>query len=85
LTRFTAARSGYPEAQQATRKDTPVRKLIAAAAIAALPFAVVACGDDDDDDIDIENPDLDPGAGTGLPGDGTIDLDPGEGTGLPGD
>jgi hypothetical protein len=60
-----------------------VRKLIAALAVAALPFTAVACGDDDDDDI--ENPDLDPGEGTGLPGEGTLDVDPGEGSGLPGD
>ena len=61
-----------------------MRKTLAAIAIATLPFVGVACGDDDDDD-DIENPDLDPGEGTGLPGEGTVDLDPGEGTGLPGD
>ena len=39
----------------------------------ALGFGSVGCSDDDDDDIIDEtvpgNPDLDPGAGTGLPGD----------------
>jgi hypothetical protein len=39
-------------------------------AAAALPFTFVAC--DDDGDGNIDNPDVDPGAGTGLPGD---DLD----------
>ena len=43
-------------------------------AVVALSFGVAACSDDDDDDDVIEetvpgNPDLDPGEGSGLPGD----------------
>jgi len=46
-----------------------VVKMLAAA---VLPMSVIACADDDGTDdngeIDLENPDLDPGEGTGLPG-----------------
>jgi len=44
-----------------------MRRKLAILAVAALPFTFVAC--DDDDDGNIDNPDLDPGDGTGLPGD----------------
>jgi hypothetical protein len=64
-----------------------MRRRLAILAVAALPLTmVVAC--DDDNDGNIDNPDLDPGDGTGIPGDNSIsnpDLDPGGGTGLPGD
>ena len=50
-----------------------MRKGWAILAAAALPFTFAAC--DDDDDGNIDNPDLDPGEGTGLPGD---DLEDGE-------
>ena len=60
-----------------------MRKVWALAAAAALPLTFVAC--DDDDDGNIDNPDLDPGEGTGLPGEDDVDLDPGAGSGLPGD
>jgi len=43
-----------------------MRKALAIAAVAALPLTFVACSDDDNDG-NIDNPDLDPGAGTGLP------------------
>jgi len=45
-----------------------MRKAWALAAAAVLPLTFVACSDDDGDG-NIDNPDLDPGAGTGLPGD----------------
>ena len=48
-----------------------MRKKLAILAVSALPFTFVACSDDDNDG-NIDNPDLDPGSGTGLPGD---DLD----------
>jgi hypothetical protein len=49
------------------------RSVIALSAV-ALGVGFAGCGDDDDDDDVIEetvpgNPDLDPGEGTGLPGD----------------
>lgn len=44
-----------------------MRKVWAVAAAAVLPLTFVACSDDDDDG-NIDNPDLDPGEGTGLPG-----------------
>lgn len=49
------------------------RSVIALSAV-ALGLGVAGCGDDDDDDDVIEetvpgNPDLDPGEGSGLPGD----------------
>jgi hypothetical protein len=48
------------------------RSAIALSAV-ALGFGVAGCSDDDDDDIIEEtvpgNPDLDPGDGSGLPGD----------------
>lgn len=49
-----------------------MRKKLAVLAVATLPFAVIAC-DDSDNDGNIDNPDLDPGAGTGLPGDDSVD------------
>ena len=60
-----------------------MRKSMALLAAAALPLTFVAC-DDSDDDGNIDNPDLDPGEGTGLPEEEDVDVDPGEGTGLPG-
>ena len=51
-----------------------MRKKLAILAVAVLPFAAIAC--DDDNDGNIDNPDLDPGEGTGLPGeelDETVD------------
>lgn len=60
-----------------------MRKTLAVLAAAALPLAFVAC-DDSDDDGNIDNPDVDPGEGTGLPEEEDVDVDPGEGTGLPG-
>ena len=47
-----------------------MRKTLAVLAVAALPVTLVACVDDDDGNID--NPDLDPGSGTGLPGEDSI-------------
>jgi hypothetical protein len=47
-------------------------------AIAALPFTLIAASCDDDGDGNIDNPDLNPGDGTG------VDLDPGSGSGVPG-
>lgn len=48
------------------------RSVIALSAV-ALGFGVAGCADDDDDDVIEEtvpgDPDLDPGAGGGLPGD----------------
>jgi hypothetical protein len=48
------------------------RSVIALSAV-ALGLGAAGCSDDDDDDIIEEtvpgNPDLDPGAGSGLPGD----------------
>ena len=50
-----------------------MRRKLAILAAATLPLTmVVACGDDDDNDDDIELPDVDPGDGTGLPGDNSI-------------
>jgi hypothetical protein len=63
-----------------------MRRHLAILAAAAIPLTMVAC--DDNDDGDIDTPDLDPGEGTGVPGEGSLadtDLDPGAGTGLPGD
>jgi hypothetical protein len=57
-------------AKQGARRQ-PARKTVAALAVATLPFALLAC-DDDDNDGNIDNPDLDPGGGTGLPGDDSI-------------
>jgi len=45
-----------------------MRRALAIAAVAALPLTFVACSDDDNDG-NIDNPDVDPGEGTGLPGD----------------
>ena len=45
-----------------------MRRRLAALAVATLPFTVLAAACDDDDDGNIDNPDLDPGEGTGLPG-----------------
>ena len=64
-----------------------MRRHLAILAAVTIPLTMVAACDDSDDD-DIDNPDLDPGEGTGIPGEDSIgdtDLDPGEGTGLPGD
>lgn len=47
-----------------------MRRKLAILAAAALPLTMVAC--DDDNDGNIDNPDLDPGDGTGLPGDDTV-------------
>ena len=59
------------------------RATMMSAALVLLPCSLLAC--DDDNDGNIDNPDLDPGEGTGLPEEEDVDLDPGEGTGLPGD
>ena len=48
-----------------------MRKTLAVLAVAALPLTLLAC-DDDDNDGNIDNPDLDPGGGTGLPGDDSV-------------
>jgi hypothetical protein len=64
-----------------------MRRQLAILASAALPLTMVAACDDDNDG-NIDNPDIDPGDGTGIPGDDSLadtDLDPGAGTGLPGD
>jgi hypothetical protein len=47
-----------------------MRKTLAVLAVAALPLTLIAC--DDDDDGNIDNPDIDPGSGTGLPGDDSV-------------
>ena len=47
-----------------------MRKTLAVLAVAALPLSLIAC--DDDNDGNIDNPDLDPGTGTGLPGEDSI-------------
>ena len=53
-----------------------LKRVLAAASIAALGLTAAGCGDDDDDDDIIDDitdetvtDDLDPGAGSGLPGD----------------
>lgn len=83
--------SGYQlHMRRLTRK---ARRLAASAAVAGLLITFVgACGGDDDDLTDDETDtsvDLDPGAGSGLPGDEdsdtTLDADPGAGSGMPGD
>jgi len=50
-----------------------MRKKLAILTVATLPLtmAVASC-DDDDNDGNIDNPDLDPGEGTGLPGEGSV-------------
>lgn len=48
-----------------------MRRKLVALAVVTLPFALIAC-DDSNNDGNIDNPDLDPGSGTGLPGDGTL-------------
>jgi hypothetical protein len=55
-----------------------MRKKLAILAAVALPFTFAAC--DDDGDGNIDNPDLDPGGGTGLPGD-DLDNELDDGTG----
>jgi hypothetical protein len=45
-----------------------MKKILAILAATALPLTIAACSDDDNDG-NIDNPDLDPGEGTGLPGD----------------
>jgi hypothetical protein len=45
-----------------------MRRRLAALAVATLPFTVLAAACDDDGDGNIDNPDVDPGEGTGLPG-----------------
>jgi hypothetical protein len=44
-----------------------VRRKLVVLAVVALQFILIAC-----DDSNIDNPDLNPGSGTGLPGDGTL-------------
>lgn len=95
-------------------RDRPTRSVrrsrVAAAVVAASLAVLGGCSDDDGDgnrevetpDVDapdMTTPDLDPGSGSGLPGDsgdedpgaddtdgsGNPDLDPGDGEGLPGD
>ena len=64
-----------------------MRRQLAILAVTVLPLTFVAACDDDNDG-NIDNPDLDPDEGTGIPGDDSLadtDLDPGAGTGLPGD
>ena len=48
-----------------------MRKTLAVLAVAALPLSLIACSDDNNDG-NIDNPDLDPGSGTGLPGEDSI-------------
>jgi hypothetical protein len=55
-----------------------MRRRVAALAVAALPFTFIAASCDDDGDGNVDNPDLNPGDGTG------VDLDPGAGSGVPG-
>ena len=55
---------------QARRRTIVRRKLVALAAV-TLPFVLIAC-DDSNNDGNIDNPDLDPGGGTGLPGDNSL-------------
>ena len=49
-----------------------MKRKLAILAVAALPLTMVAACDDDNDG-NIDNPDLDPGEGTGLPGDNSLD------------
>ncbi len=55
-----------------------MRRRVAALAVAALPFTFIAASCDDDGDGNVDNPDLNPGDGTG------VDLDPGAGSGVRG-
>ena len=48
-----------------------MRKTLAVLAVAALPLSLIACSDDNNDG-NIDNPDLDPGSGTGLPGEDSV-------------